>query len=164
MKTILTSLALAGALGLSVSAGSARADDRPAGVRVGTLSCHEASGWGLIFGSSHRVRCIFSGGDHDEHYDGSISRFGVDVGYQHSGVIIWEVVAPTDHVGAGDLAGHYGGVGVEASAVIGAGANALVGGFKKSVALQPLSIEGTTGLNVAAGIGELTLTPNHDRD
>jgi hypothetical protein len=34
----------------------------------------------------------------------------------------------------------------------------LVGGSGNSIALQPVSIEGTTGLNVAAGIAEMTLT------
>ena len=29
-------------------------------------------------------------------------------------------------------------------------------GFKKSIALQPLSVQGHDGLNVAAGIGEIT--------
>ena len=37
------------------------------------------------------------------------------------------------------------------------GANALVGGSKNSIALQPLSVEGMTGLNLAGGIGVLTL-------
>jgi hypothetical protein len=35
----------------------------------------------------------------------------------------------------------------------------LVGGSQRSVALQPLSLQGQTGINVAAGIGELELHP-----
>lgn len=163
MKKLPFYAALIGAAALAGQA--ARADDRPAGVRVGTLSCHEASGWGFIFGSSHRVRCVFSSGDHhEERYEGSISKFGVDVGYQSSAVIVWGVIAPTNHLGRGDLAGHYGGATANAAAGVGAGANVLIGGFKKSVTLQPVSIEGETGLNVAAGIGELTLKPRTARD
>jgi len=128
------------------------------GVKIGTLSCHESSGWGFIFGSSHEVRCIYSGGSgHVEHYIGNISKFGVDIGYQKSGVLLWTVVAPGPEVGRGGLAGHYGGLTAGASAIVGASANALVGGSRKNIALQPLSIEGTTGLNVAAGIGDISL-------
>jgi hypothetical protein len=49
---------------------------------------------------------------------------------------------------------------VTASAAIGigAGANALVGGSGNSIALQPVSVEVTTGLNVAAGIAEMTVS------
>jgi hypothetical protein len=130
-------------------------------VKVGTLSCHEKSGWGFIFGSSHAVRCTFSNGARVERYDGSISKFGLDVGYQQSGVLLWEVVAPTDHFGSGALAGHYGGLTAGATVGVGLAANALVGGSTTNIALQPLSIEGSTGLNLAAGIADLTLHP-HD--
>jgi hypothetical protein len=164
MKKLATTTfaALLGAAALSAPA--AHADDRPGGVRIGTLSCHEASGWCFVFGSSHRVRCIFSGNaDHGrpERYEGSISKFGVDLGYQGSAVIVWAVFAPTSHVGRGDLAGHYGGATANAAVGVGAGANVLIGGFHKSVTLQPVSITGETGLNVAAGIGELTLKSYH---
>src|SRR5205814_8108764 len=37
------------------------------------------------------------------------------------------------------------------------GANVLVGGFDRSITLQPVSSEGSTGLNVAAGIGAISL-------
>jgi hypothetical protein len=155
MNKILMTAALIGGLGMAVQA---QAQDHAAGVKVGTLSCHEAAGWGFVFGSSHSVRCTFSNANNtSERYEGSISKFGVDIGYQQSGVIVWEVIAPDDHPAPGALAGHYGGVTAGASVVVGAGANALVGGSTRSIALQPLSIEGNTGLNVAAGIGELTL-------
>jgi hypothetical protein len=154
MKKLLLCAALVGGLGLAVQA---QAEEYAAGVKIGTLSCHESSGWGFVFGSSHNVRCTFTHGDHNERYEGSISKFGVDIGYQQSGVLLWEVIAPTDHPGAGALAGHYGGVTAGAAVGVGAAGNVLIGGSGKSIALQPLSIEGMTGLNVAAGIGELTL-------
>jgi hypothetical protein len=156
MKKLLICAALAGGFALAGQA-LAQTDDHAAGVKIGTLSCHEASGWGFVFGSSHSVRCTFSHGDHSERYDGDINKFGVDLGYQQSGVLIWEVVAPDDHPGAGALAGHYGGLTAGASVGVGLDANALIGGSMKSIALQPLSIEGETGVNVAAGVGELTL-------
>lgn len=154
MTKLLLGAALACGLVLSPQA---HAQTGAARVKIGILSCHERSGWGFIFGSSHAVRCTYSQGDHVERYEGSISKFGIDVGYQQSGVLLWEVVAPTDHFGAGALAGHYGGLTAGATAGIGLNANALIGGSETSIALQPLSIEGTTGLNVAAGIADLTL-------
>jgi hypothetical protein len=157
MKKFLTCVFLIGGLGAAVGA---QAEDHAAGVKVGTLSCHDRSGWGFVFGSSHQVRCTFSHGDHAERYSGSISKFGIDVGYQQSGVSLWDVIAPDDHPGAGALQGHYGGLTAGAAVGVGLDANALIGGSGRSIALQPLSIEGTTGLNIAAGIGELTLKAN----
>lgn len=160
MKKLLMCSVFVAGLGLSMQA---QAQDHAAGVKIGTLSCHEKSGWGFIFGSSHAVRCTFSNGDHVERYEGNISKFGVDVGYQQSGVLLWEVIAPNDHPEHGALDGHYGGLTAGAAIGVGLDANALVGGSTRSIALQPLSIEGTTGLNVAAGIGELTLH-SHQND
>lgn len=156
-KLIVLTAAIA-SLGLATQA---QAQDSSAGVKIGTLSCHEAGGWGFIFGSSRDVRCTFSNGGRVEHYEGSISKFGVDIGYQQSGVLVWAVIAPNDAPGPDALAGHYGGATAEGSFGVGLGANVLVGGSTKSVALQPVSIEGATGLNVAAGIGELTLRSHH---
>jgi len=115
--------------------------------------------WGFVFGSSHDIRCTFSPvSGRPERYTGSISQFGVDIGYQQSAVIIWGVLAPTTTPGPGALAGTY--VGATASAAVGAGlgANVLVGGSNKSISLQPVSLEGGVGLNVAGGIAALTLT------
>lgn len=127
-------------------------------VRAGYLTCHVASGWGLIFGSSRGVHCTYSRDkEHTEYYDGSIAKFGADIGYLSSAVMLWAVVAPTTDLGEGALAGHYGGATASVALGVGAGGNVLIGGFKKSIALQPISIEGQNGLNVAAGIASLTL-------
>jgi len=130
-----------------------------AGVKVGVLSCHVSSGWGFIFGSSKDLHCNFSpsGRGYGERYVGSVSKFGVDVGYTSGGILVWDVIAPTTTIKRGALAGAYAGVTGSATVGIGAGANVLVGGFNRSITLQPVSIEGNTGLNVAAGIGEITL-------
>jgi len=83
-----------------------------------------------------------------------------DIGYLSSGVILWAVLAPTTNLGQGALGGHYGGATASAAVGVGAGANVLVGGFNSSIALQPVSIEGQNGLNVAAGVAEMTLKFN----
>jgi hypothetical protein len=94
-----------------------------------------------------------------EQYNGSISKFGVDIGYSTAGVMLWSVVAPTSDIGKGDLAGTYGGATAGGSLGVGGGVNVLVGGFDESIALQPVSIEENNGLNLAAGVATLTLDP-----
>jgi hypothetical protein len=130
------------------------------GVRAGVLTCNVSSGFGFVFGSSRSVNCTFSPATAapPTHYVGSINRFGVDIGYIQGGVLVWTVFAPTATPGPCALAGNYGGATAQATVGVGLGANVLVGGSANSIALQPLSIEGTTGLNVAAGIAQITLT------
>ena len=134
------------------------ADAAPHGIKVGTLTCNVASGWGFVFGSSKDLHCTFRQNNrHADHYTGSISKFGVDIGYTEGGVLVWGVVAPSSDTRPGALDGDYVGATASASVGVGLGANALVGGFDKSFALQPLSVSGDRGLNVAAGVGSITL-------
>jgi len=148
----------AGTLGLAIGAlalaGPAQAQ---AGVKVGTLSCGVSSGFGFVFGSSKDLNCTFAGPNGYESYVGTISKFGVDIGYTSGGILVWTVLAPTGQLAPGSLAGNYAGATASATAGVGVGANALVGGSTNTIALQPLSIEGNRGLNVAAGIGAITL-------
>jgi hypothetical protein len=137
---------------------SVHAEEHKMTVRAGYLTCHVASGWGFIFGSSRTVKCAYTREkNYTEYYTGSITKFGADIGYLSSAVMLWAVVAPTTNLGEGALAGNYGGATASVALGVGAGANVLVGGFKKSIALQPVSIEGQNGLNVAAGIAALSL-------
>jgi len=155
-KAALTLTASALVLGTATFHGSAQAAE--SGVKAGILTCNVDSGWGFVFGSSRKLKCTFSH-DHGslEHYVGSINKFGADIGYTAGGVIAWAVLAPTSDVGKGALAGDYGGVTGSAAVGVGVGANVLIGGFKDSFSLQPLSVEGFTGLNVAGGIAGITL-------
>ena len=135
-----------------------------AAVRAGYLTCHVSAGWGFIFGSSRKLNCSYAmQPGYTEYYTGSITKFGADIGYLSSGVILWAVMAPTTNIGQGALEGHYGGATASAAVGVGAGANVLVGGFNGSLALQPVSIEGQNGLNVAAGVVEMTLKFNKDK-
>ena len=135
---------------------TASADE--SGVKAGVLRCDVGSGVGFIFGSTKDVDCLFSpgGGKPTEKYVGEIKKYGIDIGYSESGVMIWAVLAPSADVKAGALAGTYAGATAEAAAGAGVGANVLVGGGK-SISLQPLSISGAQGINVAAGLGVLDL-------
>ena len=128
------------------------------GLKVGVLSCNVSSGWGVVFGSTREVNCAFQPARGPmERYGGHISKYGVDIGYTQGGVIVWAVFAPTSSLGPGSLAGRYGGATAGASLGVGAGVHALMGGFRHSVSLQPVSIEGNAGLNVAAGVAEMRL-------
>jgi len=158
MKRSLLSLALGAAL--AATASLAQAADM--GVKIGTLECHEASGAGLVFSSSRNVNCTFNGMDRNapvQRFAGRINRYGVDIGFQQNGVILWGVVSTTDHFAPGDLAGKYGGLTAQIGWGGGLGANVLFGGTNNGFALQPISIQGFNGINIAAGIAEMELHP-----
>ena len=152
----LTATLFAAIVGIAALAAPASAQSA---VKVGTLSCNVASGFGFIFGSSKAINCTYSGmGGQYEHYVGNITKFGADIGYTSGGILVWTVVAPVAMMHPGALAGAYAGGTASATVGVGLGANALVGGSNNTVALQPLSIEGNTGLNVAAGVASITLS------
>jgi hypothetical protein len=133
-------------------------DAAPAGVKIGTLNCDVAGGMGFVFGSSKNLSCTYlPGTGKSENYGGTIKKWGVDIGFTGKGKLIWTVFAPTSDVKAGALEGDYAGATAQANVGVGLGANVLIGGLDKSIALQPLSVEGSTGLNVAAGIGSISL-------
>jgi len=124
------------------------------------LNCDISAGIGAIIASKKRVTCMFtpSARGPREVYVGSISKFGLDVGATSGGEMVWAVFAPSSRR-FGALAGNYIGATAEATVGAGLGANALVGGSNRTITLQPLSVQGQTGLNVAGGVAELTLRP-----
>ena len=128
--------------------------------KVGTLTCDISGGIGLIITSHKDLTCMFTPSEPGprEVYVGGISKFGLDLGATAGGEMVWAVYAPTTRR-FGALAGEYSGVSAEATVGAGLGANVLVGGSNRTVALQPVSVQGQAGLNVAAGVAELTLRP-----
>ena len=137
----------------------AAADAMPP-VRAGILQCQGGQNVGFVVGSVASLECVFqSEGRRPEPYIATVRRIGVDLGFTEQTRFTWAVNAPTGRVGRGDLSGNYGGVGANASVGVGGGGNFLVGGPQNSYALQPISVQGQTGLNVAAGIADLELTP-----
>jgi hypothetical protein len=128
-------------------------------VKVGTLNCDVSGGLGLIIASKHTLQCAYTAEDGRlDHYVGSITKVGVDLGVTNGGQLIWAVFAPTTGAPIGGLAGNYGGVTGEVTVGVGLGANVLIGGSERTIALQPISVSSQTGLNVAGGIAGLTLT------
>ena len=145
------------AFGLVTAIGSATAQQA---VKVGTLVCDVSGGIGLIIGSQKGVQCLFNPNlaGPPEAYVGSISKLGLDIGATSAGQMVGAVYAPSTGV-FGALAGTYAGATAEATVAVGLGANVLVGGSNRTVALQPLSVTGQTGLNLAAGVAQLELRP-----
>lgn len=128
------------------------------GVRVGVLTCNVDGGTGFIFGSSKELNCRFeSSTGKSERYEGEINKFGLDIGVTGPATLTWAVLAPTDDMSRGALSGSYVGATAEASAGVGGGANLLVGGSNETISLQPLSIQGGTGVNAALTVSELVL-------
>ena len=132
----------------------------PPPVQAGVLECHGGQNVGFVVGSVTSLDCVFqSEGRRPEAYVATVKRFGLDVGVTAQTRFSWAVNAPTSRLGHGELAGTYGGIGANASVGVGGGGNFLVGGPQNSYALQPLSVQGQTGLNVAAGVANLDLEP-----
>ena len=130
-------------------------------VQVGRLSCDVSGGVGMILMQKQTMRCLFTptNGAPPEPYLGRIDEYGVALGAVGQGHLVWGVVAPATGVTRGALSGTYVGVGAEASAGAGLGANVLVGGTGRAFSLQPISVEGQVGLNIAGGVTTVTLLP-----
>lgn len=145
------------ALALLVVSGVPAAAQQSGRVEAGVLTCTVAGGVGFVFGSSKQLTCTLQSGQRREAYSGVINKFGIDIGVTTTSVITWAVLAPTTDLRPGALAGSYGGVSSEATVGVGLGANVLVGGSSRSIALQPLSVQAQQGLNLAVGIAGIEL-------
>ena len=126
---------------------------------LGTLSCQLRPTIGLIIGSRQRMTCVFSIADtaRRETYEGRITRLGLDIGVSAGGRMVWAVNARGDRLPPRALTGLYVGASGDIALGVGVGANALIGGSGKSVVLQPLSLEGSVGVNLALGVAGLRL-------
>lgn len=152
-------LAAAGAvLALSVTAAVPTIAAEPRLV-AGTLTCKGQGSVGFIIGSQERLDCRFNPAGSGPHhsYVASVTKYGLDIGVKGPSTLVWTVLSSTSALPRGALVGEYGGVSADASVGIGGGANALLGGSNKSITLQPLSVQGQTGVNLAVGVTGLTL-------
>jgi hypothetical protein len=151
LRGFISAFALVLALGSTGPAAAQR-------VSAGLLTCDVSSGIGYIIGSHKDVSCTFTPGGtgRREDYDGSISKFGLDLGITGPGLMVWAVFTDTV-AGPGFLAGEYLGASGEISLAAGLGANVLVGGSNRTVALQPISLSGQIGVNLAVGVASLRL-------
>lgn len=153
MKKIATAAAALGAALLAAAPASA------AGVKVGTLTCDVEAGWGYVLGSQKDLNCVFKSATNgtETHYTGDVTKLGIDVGYTNAGVMVWGVVAPSKDMQADALEGTYAGATAGVTAVVGGNLNVMIGGLDKSITLQPISVEGNSGVSVTAAIGAMQL-------
>lgn len=127
------------------------------GVKLGTLTCQIEGGPGLLIGSVREGECTFRATNgKTKQYRATFSRLGVDVGVVGNKTVVWAVLG-VDGTSNGGLKGTYTGVNAEAELVVGVGANALIGGMKHGIVLNPVSVSGQTGIGVAAGVATLRL-------
>jgi hypothetical protein len=152
MKKTATTIAAAAALALLAAPAVAAS-----GVKVGVLNCDISGSVGLIIAGSESASCVFEGPNGTENYQGRIAKLGIDIGVTDATAMSWVVFA-AGKLGKGELSGTYVGATAEATVAVGLGANVLVGGSGNSIALQPVSVEGQTGVSIAAGLAEFSLS------
>ncbi|WP_439397968.1 DUF992 domain-containing protein [Bradyrhizobium sp. PMVTL-01] len=157
MRTLRNLAAICALAALSATTTSARAER----FRIGRLLCFSEPRVGLVLGSTQAMRCVFTGlrSPRQYIYEGRIRRVGLDLGVTSAGTLSWAVFARNSRIGPGTLRGSY--VGASGNFALGPslGANVLIGGSRRSLMLQPISIERSIGLNLAAGVTHLTLGP-----
>jgi hypothetical protein len=154
-KSFLSAIAAAFVIAAAVPNGA------KANVEAGALNCRSPGGVGFVVGSVLNFECVFvpSYGGRPHRYVAVIRHVGLDLGFTQNVAMGWAVFAPTRILHHGDLTGNYGGVEAGATVGVGVGANALVGGSNNAFALQPISGQAQTGLNVSAGLADLELRP-----
>ncbi|WP_439369835.1 DUF992 domain-containing protein [Bradyrhizobium sp. DASA03120] len=157
MRTLRNLAAICALAALSATTTSARAER----FRIGRLLCFSEPRVGLVLGSTQAMRCVFTGlrSPRQYIYEGRIRRVGLDLGVTSAGTLSWAVFARNSRIGPGTLRGSYVGASGNFALGPGLGANVLIGGSRRSLMLQPISIERSIGLNLAAGVTHLTLGP-----
>jgi hypothetical protein len=154
------SFLLAGLAAASLVASVASTSAQSGLVQIGVLECRGGASVGFIVGSVTNLGCVLrADGRPEDRYVATIRKVGLDIGITQETALAWGVFAPVNRLGPGDLAGNYAGAQGSASVGVGLGGNVLVGGSNNSIALQPLSLQGQVGLNIAAGLESLELRP-----
>jgi hypothetical protein len=134
----------------------------PPSAKVGMLNCNMSAGVGMIVGGRQNLACQFVPSVPryaPDSYVGEITTLGLDVGVQSGGKMAWAVLMPTEGLQRGALSGEYVGASGQVAVGVGVGGNVLVGGSNRSVTLQPFSVEGDTGINLAVGVSGMVLRP-----
>jgi hypothetical protein len=134
----------------------------PNWTQAGMLRCRLNPSIGFIIAGHQSMECLFTQSNPQlppQPYAGAINTVGIDIGISAGGALAWAVLAPTVGVPSGALAGDYVGASADAALGLGVGANVLVGGSGRTIALQPISVEGSVAVNVAVGVAALKLRP-----
>src|SRR5262245_33423963 len=128
--------------------------------QAGMLNCRVNPSIGFIIAGHQSMECRFTqSGLPPQAYEGALNMVGLNIGISAGGVLGWAVFSPTVGPPPGALAGEYVGASGDIGIGLGVGANVLIGGSGRTIALQPLSLEGSVSLNVALGVSALKLRP-----
>jgi hypothetical protein len=146
---------------IAMLAAPADAQTQKTWTQAGMLSCKLNPSIGFIIAGHQPMECRYTPNDGSppQGYEGALNMVGLDIGVTAGGVLGWAVLAPTGGVAAGALAGEYVGASGDIGFIVGVGANVLIGGSGRTVALQPVSLEGSVSTNVALGVSSLQLRP-----
>jgi Protein of unknown function (DUF992) len=142
----------------SIAVGPSAAQQPSSYARSGVLNCTMSPSIGFIIGSHQTVACRFD--PHHgvpERYVGALTTLGLDIGITAGSLMGWAVLLSTTDPYPGVLAGTYVGASGDIAVGVGAGANLLIGGSNRAVALQPISIEGPVGIDLTLGVSGLEL-------
>jgi hypothetical protein len=133
----------------------------PQWTQAGMLRCVVNPSIGFIIAGHQSMECNFTpnGPLPPQPYQGALNMVGLDIGISAGGVFGWAVLAPTTGIPAGALAGEYVGASGDIGLGVGVGTNVLIGGSGRTVALQPISLEGSVAVDVALGVSALKLRP-----
>ena len=149
-----------GLIATTLLAASASAQAPMNRVRVGVLECRGGASIGFVVGSVTNLGCVLRvEGLPEDRYIATIRTVGLDIGITQETALAWGVFAPVAQLAPGDLTGTYAGAQGSASLGVGVGGNVLIGGSNNTIALQPLSVQGSIGVNIAAGLESLELSP-----
>jgi Protein of unknown function (DUF992) len=153
-------LTLAACMLAAMLAAPAEAQSPAGWTQTGMLSCRLNPSIGFIIAGHQSMECQFSQNEFPpQAYEGALNTVGLNIGISAGGALAWAVFAPTKGAPAGALAGEYVGASGSAALGVGVGANVLIGGSGRSFALQPVSVEGSVGVEVTLGVSALKLRP-----
>ena len=158
MHTVRNLLAM---LVLAIVVAPAPAQSGKPWTQVGMLTCKLNPSIGFIIAGHQSMECRYvpGAGGGPQAYQGALNMVGINIGITAGGILNWAVLAPTDGIPAGALAGEYVGASGDVGFIVGVGTNVLIGGSSRTLALQPVSVEGSVGANVALGVSALKLRP-----
>ena len=152
-------LALVFSLSLLISGFSVQSFAQ-SGVELGILECKVVPGSrvNLLIRSTADVSCTFDNQGTVERYVGETGiGLGLDLSFRSDEALHFTVFAASNNTSPGGhaLSGKYVGGEASASAGVGLGAKALIGGGNDNFSLQPLAIETNKGFGASAGLSFL---------
>jgi Protein of unknown function (DUF992) len=129
------------------------------GTQVGMLTCQMAPRTAVTMGSVQSIGCHFipDGKYPQQAYIGEIDTVGLNVGITTDGVLVWNVLALTSSPPVGGMDGVYVGTNSDISVSAGVGADRLFGGSNRTIALQPVALEGEIEVALGLGISSMKL-------